>query len=380
MSNMDSSSKEYPQGHIQVMENDVDTQPQMPNGHRTDALATKFVDRTGDLQGKAQQTKAKPSNSNKDEKQEKQPAGGHDETPVPSASPGYTLKFTFHRATNLPMADINSLSSDPFIVAQLHTSLPVRHKEDPPMRLRTPTIRRSTEPVWNCEWIVANVPASGFALKARLYDEDPADHDDRLGNVHVHVNGITGNWEGIHEQGFKIKKRMGSTRAYLIQGCAAMFSRGTHMAGELFVSVKLLERTESNNEGRTWTVGPCAWSKHLSPLIGRLAGTKEPGKKNKDGEKETERYKYGMNALYGKIAADIPKFSSQSIPTRRSCPTRAIPSLCRIQTLRRRHVHRSQPPWPHPQPHPPPPVLQSLQLRPQHRLRFLPLPFERNVP
>ncbi|KAI9852191.1 MAG: hypothetical protein M1830_006815, partial [Pleopsidium flavum] len=226
------------------------------------------------------------------QKQEKQPAGGFDETTIPRAPQGYTLKFTFHRATNLPMADINSLSSDPYISAQLNMSLPARHKEDPPMRFRTPTIRRNTEPVWNCDWIVANVPASGFDLKVRLYDEDPADHDDRLGNVHVHVNGISGDWEGIHEQEFKIKKRMGSKRAYLIRGCAAMFSKGMHMDGELVVSVKLLERTESNDEGRTWTVGPCAWSQHLSPLIGRLAGTKEPGKKNQDGGKETERYKY----------------------------------------------------------------------------------------
>lgn len=247
---------------------------QQPNGHRSDALATKFVDKTGNLEQKVHSK----------DKKDKPPAGGFDQTPVPSAPQGFTVKFTFHRATSLPMADINSLSSDPYLLVQLNTSLSPRHKQDPHMRLRTPTIRRSTNPVWNCEWIVANVPASGFALKARIYDEDPADHDDRLGNVHVHVDEIHDGWEGIKEQPFKIKKRMGSKRAYFIRGCAAIFS-SIELSGQLIISVEVLSRTEENNGGRTWTVGPCAWSQHLSPLIGRLAGTKELGKEG------TEKYK-----------------------------------------------------------------------------------------
>lgn len=183
------------------------------------------------------------------------------------------------------MADISSLSSDPFLLVQLNTRLPTRHKQDPYMRFRTPTIRRSTNPVWDCEWIVANVPSSGFVLKARVYDEDPADHDDRLGNVHVRVDEIRDGWEGLNQQSFKIKKRMGSKRAYLVRGCMAMFS-SIELSGQLVISVELLGRTEGNHGGRTWTVGPCAWSQHLSPLIGRLVGTKEPGKGG-----GTEKYK-----------------------------------------------------------------------------------------
>nr|OQO27842.1 hypothetical protein B0A51_04677 [Rachicladosporium sp. CCFEE 5018] len=126
-----------------------------------------------------------------DEKKGDGPAGGYDATPVPFHQAGYTLKFTIHRASNLPMADVNSLSSDPYVLAELKTDHQTRHKEDPPLQLRTPTIRRSTDPEWNVDWIVANVPASGFKLKLRLYDEDPADQDDRLGNVHVHVNSLS---------------------------------------------------------------------------------------------------------------------------------------------------------------------------------------------
>ena len=242
----------------------------MSNGNHTDAFATKLYYKTNHLEKKVRDKSHKP--------EKPPPAGGYDKTPIPSGPAGFTLKFTFHRATSLPMADLSTLSSDPFVLVQLNTNLTPRHKQDPRMRFRTPTVRRSTNPVWNCEWIVANVPASGFALKARIYDEDPADHDDRLGNVHLHVDHLAEGWEGIREQSFKIKKRMGSKRAYLIRGCASMLSSNIEMSGHLIISVEMLGRTEENHEGRVWTVGPCAWSEHLSPMIGRLVGTKEPEK------------------------------------------------------------------------------------------------------
>lgn len=216
------------------------------------------------------------------------PAGGFDETPIPRAPAGFNVKFTFHSAHNLPFADINSLSSDPYVMATLTSKLATRHKQDPSMRWRTPTIRRNVNPTWNSEWIVANVPASGFALKARIYDEDPADHDDRLGNVSIHVDGLREGWEGIHEQTYKVKKRMGSKRAYLVRGCAAMFNRSLQMSGDLIVSVELLGRTDTDDGGRMWTVGPCNYTQHFSNMIGRLAGTKEPGEGAKG---KTENYR-----------------------------------------------------------------------------------------
>lgn len=250
-----------------------------PNGgHRSIGYASKF-DRKAD----AFQEKHGIGKKKDDAKQP--PPGGFDDTPVPQAPPGFTVKFTFHRAAKLPMADINTMSSDPYVLATLSTTLPTRHKQDDPMKFRTPTIRRNCDPVWNSEWVVANVPANGFRLKARIYDEDPADYDDRLGNVHVDVDSLSENFEGIREKSFKIKTRMGSKRAYLLRGCAAMFKRGVHMSGDLFVSVEVLGKTDADNGGRLWTVGPCNWSVHLSPMIGRLAGTKEPGKDGK-----TERY------------------------------------------------------------------------------------------
>jgi hypothetical protein len=231
----------------------------------------------------------------------KGPEGGFDDTPIPRAPLGYTVKFTFHRANNLPLADINTLSADPFIVAVLDTGLPTRHKEDPELTLRTPTIRQNTNPVWDCEWIVANVPATGFKLKCRIYDEDPADHDDRLGNVHVVTSSLNEQWGGIKDQTFPIKKRMVSKRAYLLRAIAVCFKKVEHMNGTLNVSVEVLGRTEDDNGGRAYTVGPQFWIRHYSPLLGRLLGQKEPNdpdvKSKRTGKPKPEKYNFQSNQM-----------------------------------------------------------------------------------
>jgi C2 domain len=227
----------------------------------------------------------------------KKPKGGFDATPIPGAPSGYTIKITIHRAQNLPMADLNSLSSDPYVITQMYTPNITRHKEDPPLRMRTFTVRRDVNPEWNAEWIVGNVPASGFKLKCRIYDEDPADHDDRLGNAHILVPSLDESWQGIQEQSFKVKKRMGSKRAYLVQALATGVRIRKHMDGHLVLSIKMLGKTESEHGGRVYTVGPMWWTRHYSPLLGRFVGRKTPGKQGEDGDEEpgkpkAERYKY----------------------------------------------------------------------------------------
>lgn len=214
------------------------------------------------------------------EKDNDQPAGGYDSTPIPYRPSGYTVKMTIHRATNLPMADINSLSSDPFVVAECKADGPMRHKEDPPLRYRTPTIRRNTDPEWNAEWIVANAPADGFKLKLRVYDEDPANKDDRLGNVHIHVPALQG-WAGFDHQRFHIEKRAGSRRAYVVRAVATCFRLAKHMHGDIFVSMTVLEKTpEDGQSGRMYTLGPQWWTRHYSPLLGRIANTHNPAEEN----------------------------------------------------------------------------------------------------
>ncbi|KAI9733055.1 MAG: hypothetical protein M1834_003600 [Cirrosporium novae-zelandiae] len=296
------------------MDDQQDSGPfhRQPLAHRADSYGLKFVEKSGKAFDKAQGYKQKSKTTDgagDSDKKEKQPAGGFDDTPIPYAPHGYTLKFTFHRATNLPFADINSLSSDPYVEAVLTSSLPKRHKQDPDLKFRTPTIRRNLHPEWNCEWVVANVPASGFRLKARLYDEDPADHDDKLGNVEVEVLSINKDWVEIKEQAYKIKKRAGSKRAYFIRGCAAIISRKVHMDGSLVLSVENLGQTDGPEEARMWTVGPNYWSQHFSPLIGRLAGTKEPDERpsmasEKPQKRKAQRYNFQANQI--QLSGPIP--------------------------------------------------------------------------
>ncbi|TAQ85759.1 hypothetical protein B7494_g5902 [Chlorociboria aeruginascens] len=234
------------------------------------------------------------------------PPGGYDATPIPSARDGYTVRFTFHRAENLPVSDLNSRSSDPFIRVTLTSALPKRHKEDPDMVLRTPTIHKSTNPEWNTQWTVAGIPSSGFRLKCRLYDEDSSDHDDRLGNVTIHVDRIGANWNGIREESFSIKKRMGSKRAYMIRGCASLLDSNVHMNGVLYVSAEVLGESEEPH-GRMYTVGTTSWIKHYSPMIGRLAGTKAPDSTEHGGDGKTEKYDFQANQfqLQGPVPAEL---------------------------------------------------------------------------
>ncbi|EFE43799.1 hypothetical protein TRV_01373 [Trichophyton verrucosum HKI 0517] len=233
------------------------------------------------------------------------PAGGYDVTPMPPAPSGWTLKFTFHRAENLPIGDLSTMASDPYINAILETGLPTRHpKQDPIFSFRTPTVRRTINPEWNCEWIVANVPSSGFELKCRIYDEDLADSDDRLGSAYVEVRDtISESWPGIKQQGFKIRKRMGSQRAYLLRTIASTFSKHVDNEGMLYMSIECLGRTPGNEGAHLYTVGPNHWTKHFSPLIGRLAGTKDKVK-SKDGKPSVSRYNF--QAVQIQLTGPVP--------------------------------------------------------------------------
>ena len=213
------------------------------------------------------------------------PPGGFDTTPLPDAPQGYTLRFIFHYASNLPKGDISTLSSDPYLTATLKSSSPKRHKEDPDLVHRTPTLRNTTEPQWNDEWVVANVPSSGFTLKCRMYDEDSPDHDDRLGNVTLKIPRVYDGWEGIPQPGkvFEAKKRMISKRAFLLKGLSSLIHSDTHVTPLLRISVEVLGESDPPY-AQMCTLGPARWTKHFSPMIGRMTGIKV----NKDEEHDQD--------------------------------------------------------------------------------------------
>ncbi|KAK4142902.1 uncharacterized protein C8A04DRAFT_37944 [Dichotomopilus funicola] len=266
---------------------------------------------TSELREKLKDQKGKLADRKEQLKKMSKPPGGFDPTPLPDAPQGYTVKFTFHRAFNLPIADLHLKSSDPFIHATLKAAVPKRHKEDPLLTHRTRTKRRTTEPVWEEEWIVANVPATGFELKCRLYDEDWPDHDDRLGNVTVRVPRVDENWEGFGPEGrvFDVKKRSGSKRAYLLRAASVAVCKGASMTPKLKLGVQVLGKSDPPH-AQMYTVGPTTWVKHYSPMIGRLAGIKvnrdeeEDAVSDRESERPVKKYDFQANEI--QLSGPVP--------------------------------------------------------------------------
>lgn len=223
----------------------------------------------------------------KDELMEKaNPPGGYDDTPFPDVPPGWTVRFVFHKAENLPAADITTQAADPYIAATLTSPIPKRHKEDPPIIRRTKTIRNNVNPEWNEEWVVANVPSGGFKLKCRLYDEDYPDHDDRLGNVSFECSHIDAGWS-LKEQWFDVKKRMGSKRAYLFKAITSTIEKSASMTGRLLLTMEVLGRSDGFG-AQMYTIGPGIYFKHFSPMLGRLTGIKVNEDSDEDDKDEAD--------------------------------------------------------------------------------------------
>ncbi|WWD07891.1 hypothetical protein V865_005998 [Kwoniella europaea PYCC6329] len=219
------------------------------------------------------------------------PAGGYDSTPLPpSSGPTYIVRITFHSATNLPIADFGSGSADPFILAQVKTSHKTRHSHDPYLRWRSKTIRKSLEPSWESSWVIAGVPADGLDLSARIYDEDPSDHDDRLGKFELHTGNIDEGWKGIRKEEYKVKKTGADLRAYTARWvCTIVGKKELH--ARLTLSIEVLGKTRKEDDvGKAYTISNFWWI-HYSPLIGRLAGVKG---RNDQG---VEKYNFQANEL-----------------------------------------------------------------------------------
>ena len=204
---------------------------------------------------------------------QKKPAGGYDSTPLkPTSGQTYTIKITFHSASNLPISDYGSRSSDPYVLAHLKTSLPNRHPRDPPLNFRSPTAHRTLEPKWNSEWVVAGIPASGFELDVRLFDEDSDDHDDHLGKVEVSSGRLSKDWKGFREEERKVKKTGADVFAYTLRWARKVMCRGVELHARFVFSMEMVEETKEE-VGKAYTFNNFWWT-HYSPMIGRLTGTK----------------------------------------------------------------------------------------------------------
>lgn len=134
-------------------------------------------------------------------------------------------------------------------------------------------IRKTLEPQWEAEWIVANCPQQGFEVKARLFDEDPSvrtileacvfifnkivqSGDDSLGSAHIWLGPLHATYHLDHHP-VEVRRRSGSWRAYGAQRLRNSISRDKQdIRATLVVSVQVLGRTEAKSGAKAYTVGP----------------------------------------------------------------------------------------------------------------------------
>lgn len=172
----------------------------------------------------------------------------------------FDCSITILRLANVPVADFNDLSCDPYIQASLSIDTP-----DPQvLTYRTHTCRRSLNPHFNAHWIVAGIPQSGFLLSLRLRDEDPGNYDDDLAKTVVRfpqLNDAAGNelnegWDSGDRE-YKVHKRKGSVMSQIFTWTARAVTKGDvgHRV-RIWVSVKVLQKSENQQDTRLYTVGP----------------------------------------------------------------------------------------------------------------------------
>lgn len=258
-----------------------------------------------------------------------------------SESALYTVKIVFHRAYSLPIADLPSRSSDPYVSAEIrppppstpeaddssfslsNLSLsPSRRRSaaapdlsppsvtspkrssfsltrdlsatgtggsgfvgdsegDPPLRFRSCTVQRSVNPEWESEWIVAGVPSKAL-IEARVYDEDTGKRDDLLGTAYIPLtlsDGYSSEW-----QSYKLHKSGADRVALGIKAVVAAWDPDARQGATLAVSVRVLGRTQ-RNIGRMYTINSHWWI-HYSPLVGSITNTKTPGQLGTASERE----------------------------------------------------------------------------------------------
>jgi hypothetical protein len=165
--------------------------------------------------------------------------------PLPASNDRYTVTFRFHRASDLPVADIPSFSSDPYVRARLDFP----DDRYPSLHFRSPTARRELNPEWNVHWTVANIPAEGCTLKITVLDEDVGDRDDRLGVVHIPVKfpeGASPVDEDEEHGRYRLKVSKGGKWIALSRiitvGCAQ--GKWKRLGGNIFVGVEVEGKTD----------------------------------------------------------------------------------------------------------------------------------------
>jgi hypothetical protein len=173
----------------------------------------------------------------------------------------YTCKITFLKVCNVPVADLNDLSCDPYLEVTLSEDPPKDTSDPQYLTYRTRTCRRNLNPEFNEQWIVAGIPESGFLLSIKLRDEDPGNVDDDLGKTILRMPNegegtLNDSWKSGDRE-YKVHKRTGSITSVLFTWTARALTRGNvghHV--RVWVSAEVLGKFEGQQDRRMYTVGP----------------------------------------------------------------------------------------------------------------------------
>ena len=145
--------------------------------------------------------------------------------------------ITFNRASHIPVRDLISHASDPYLIALLTPrSSPSTQHPPFPLRFRTTTKRHTRDPNWNESWHLGGMPPEGFDLEIKIFDEGKfGEINDRLGVAEISVDKLSPPQppgekpREIYEHELKIKKRKARKRAYaatyLVAWCNQDFTK-----------------------------------------------------------------------------------------------------------------------------------------------------------
>jgi len=187
----------------------------------------------------------------------------------------YTCLITIHRASNVPISDLNTFSSDPYLYLTLSADEGAEGQVQT-LTHRIQTERRTRDPTFNAEWVVSGLPARGFNLAVTLIDEDPGNYDDKLGQAVLRFPSVGQTFEESWESGeqeYKVHKRKGQLKSKFGTFVARAVTRGKvgHRC-RVWISVKVLGKAGDQKDHRIYTYGPHRYVQHFSPILGSFLG------------------------------------------------------------------------------------------------------------
>lgn len=225
--------------------------------------------------------------------------------------PRYIVHINFSSGNKLPIGDLPSRSSDPYIVSTLRfpgTTFPKLHR-------RTSTIHTSLTPTWNERWSIANVPVQGIDLKIKVMDEDPRNHDDKLGVARI----STGPLDRCESDMLfleKVKPGKGvwaGTKRVMLSTCGVGSQKGEV---EFEISLEKMDPDHGQGEDevmRAYTIAPNWFSRHSSPLLGIIITHTKTAEEEEDdgqpGENETPQpvQRFSFTATKIQLTGPVPE-------------------------------------------------------------------------